>query len=91
MAQPIASRESIAKACRELESMPACIYPSRSDRQRKAAYQTFYIWWRFVVSKPDKVMTYFDCYCEVDLIYMLCVLLNYYDMGCNDGAKIEQY
>ena len=87
----INSGESITKACRKLEPMLAGVVPSRSDGQRIAAYQAFYIRWRFVFPKPDQVVAYFHRHCKIDLINMFCILLLYYDMCCNDGTKIKQY
>ena len=71
--------------------MLACKVPTKPDRQRKAAYQAFHIGRRFVFPKPDKVMAYFHCHCEVDLVNMFGVFLPYNDMRCDDGAEIEQY
>lgn len=66
--------KSIGKADRYLESMLVGIVPTGSDRQRMLPDQILYIWRRFSVMKPDKIMAGLECHRIIHLMNMFLFL-----------------
>ena len=64
--------------------------PIRPDRQYILFYQAYYIWRRFLVAKPDKIVACIKCNSKINLIFMFPAVFFDYGMLCYDGTEIIQ-